>query len=197
MNESDIIIEIQKGNTEMFSKIVDIYKNRVFSFAYKFTNDYNEAQDLSQEIFIKIFNNITRFKFECSLSTWIYKIATNMCIDYKRKKKMKVSSLNENYNYEDSFDINLNSKDSSPEQIVISDEKQREVHRVIYNLPDIYKSVIIMYHLNELSYKEISKALGIPQKTVETRLYRARQLLKKRFSKESSGGEKGWNVKKY
>ena len=64
----------------MFSKLVDIYKNRIFSLAYKFTNDYTEAQDLSQEIFIKVFNNLNKFRFESSPSTWVYKIATNICI---------------------------------------------------------------------------------------------------------------------
>lgn len=197
MDENDIIIKVQRGNTEAFSSIVDLYKNRVFACAYKFTNDYSEAQDLSQEIFIKIFNNISSFRFESSLSTWIYKIATNKCIDYKRKKKIKISSFNEAYNKESSPDIKLSSKDRSPEEIVISDEKQREVHKAIYDLPEIYKTVIIMYHFNELSYREISKILKVPEKTVETRLYRARQLLKKKFSNKSSGGEKGWNAKKY
>lgn len=196
MNENDIIIEIQRGNTEIFSRLVDIYKNRVFSIAYKFTNDYNEAQDLSQEIFIKVFSYIPRFRFECSLSTWIYKIATNKCIDYKRKKKIQASSFNEEYNKEASLEDKSKSMDSSPEEIIISDERHREIHKSIYNLPDIYKTVIIMYHLNELSYKEISEALNIPEKTVETRLYRARRLLREKLLKGNIGGEIGWNVKK-
>lgn len=194
MNENDIIIEIQRGDTEMFSRIVDMYKNKVFAIAYKFTNDYNEAQDLSQEIFIKIFSYIPKFRFECSLSTWIYKIATNKCIDHKRKKKIQASSFNEEYNQDKELDNN--SIENSPEEKLISDERHREVHRSIYNLPDIYKTVIIMYHLNELSYREIAKALDIPEKTVETRLYRARRLLKEELIKGNIGGEIGWNVKK-
>jgi len=196
LNENDIVRELQRGNTEKFAKLVDIYKNKVFAFAYKFTNDYNEAQDLSQEIFIKIYNNISKFRFESSISTWIYKIATNMCIDYKRKKKKEILNFNEELSQEGSLSIQLNSRDNSPEEIIISDEKQREVHKVIYNLPDIYKTVIMMYHFNELSYKEISTALSISEKTVETRLYRARRLLRDELSKISLGGEVGWNVKK-
>lgn len=196
MNENDIIIEIQRGNSDLFSRLVDIYKTKVFTCAYKFTNDYSEAQDLSQEIFIKIYNNIPKFRFESSLSTWIYKITTNMCIDHKRKKKVKFSSFNEDYSHEASLGIKSNSKDGSPEEIVISNEKQREVHRIIYNLPDIYKTVIIMYHFNELSYKEISASLNVSEKTVETRLYRARRLLRDELLKRSTGGGTGWNVKK-
>ncbi|WP_432405939.1 RNA polymerase sigma factor [Wukongibacter sp. M2B1] len=196
MNENDIIREIKRGNAEIFSKLVDIYKNRIFALSYKFTNDYNEAQDLSQEIFIKIFNNISKFRFEASPSTWIYKIATNICIDYNRKRKRQNLKLNQELDYGDSIEGNLNSVDNSPENIIISDEKQREVHKVIYNLPDIYKTVVIMYHFNELSYKEISKALDISEKTVETRLYRARRMLKDKLLEISIGGEVGWNVEK-
>lgn len=191
MNENEIIRDIKKGNVGLFSKVIDIYKNKVFALAYKFTNDYDEAQDLSQEIFIKIFNNISKFRFQCSLSTWIYKTATNKCIDHTRKKKVQISSLNEDFSHEDSLDIKLNSRKSTPEEIVISDEEQREVHKIIYKLPDNYKTVIIMYHFNEMSYKEISKALEISQKTVETRLYRARRLLKDELLKRSLGGDIG------
>ncbi len=178
----------------MFSKLVDIYKNRIFSLAYKFTNDYTEAQDLSQEIFIKVFNNLNKFRFESSPSTWVYKIATNICIDYKRKNKKQVLNFNEDFMGEAHVDIDTSSRSSSPEEIVISDEKHREVHRVVYKLPDIYKTAIVMYHFNELSYKEISRILNISEKTVETRLYRARRLLKNELSKKNLGGETGWNV---
>lgn len=178
----------------MFSKLVDSYKNRIFSLSYKFTNDYNEAQDLSQEIFIKIFNNLSKFRFESSPSTWIYKIATNICIDYKRKNKIQTLNFEEDFTGNVRGDIDTSNNGSSPEEIVISDEKHREVHKIVYSLPDIYKTVIVMYHFNELSYKEISKILDISEKTVETRLYRARRLLKKELLKKSLGGETGWNV---
>jgi RNA polymerase sigma-70 factor (ECF subfamily) len=196
VNENDIIIEVQKGKTENFSMLVDMYKNKVFALAYKFTNDYNEAQDLSQEIFIKVFKHIHGFRFECSFSTWIYKIATNKCIDYRRKNKIGALSFNEEYNNKITLDNESKSVDKSPEEIIITDEGHREVHKIIHDLPDIYKTVVVMYHINESSYKEIAQTLDIPEKTVETRLYRARRLLKERLIKANMGGEIGWNVKK-
>lgn len=196
MNENDIIIEVQKGKTENFSMLVDMYKNKVFALAYKFTNDYNEAQDLSQEIFIKVFKHIHGFRFECSFSTWIYKIATNKCIDYRRKNKIGALSFNEEYNNKIALDNESKSVDKSPEEIIITDEGHREVHKIIHDLPDIYKTVVVMYHINESSYKEIAQTLDIPEKTVETRLYRARRLLKERLIKANMGGEIGWNVRK-
>jgi RNA polymerase sigma-70 factor (ECF subfamily) len=196
VNENDIIIEVQKGKTENFSMLVDMYKNKVFALAYKFTNDYNEAQDLSQEIFIKVFKHIHGFRFECSFSTWIYKIATNKCIDYRRKNKIGALSFNEEYNNKIALDNESKSVDKSPEEIIITDEGHREVHKIIHDLPDIYKTVVVMYHINESSYKEIAQTLDIPEKTVETRLYRARRLLKEKLIKANMGGEIGWNVKK-
>lgn len=179
MIDENIIYELKVGNTKVFESVVDKYKGIIFSIAYKYTNDYNESQDLAQEIFLKIYKNIKSFKGECKFSTWITKISINTCLDYKRKDKVKKINLFNDYNREI---IN------TPEEEIMISEKQKTIHKLIYELPDIYKNVIIMYHFNEMPYKEICKALNIPQKTVETRLYRARKILKEKLN-TTYGGE--------
>lgn len=182
MIDENIINELKVGNTKVFESVVDKYKGIVFSIAFKYTNDYNESQDLAQEIFLKIYKNIKSFKGECKFSTWITKISINACLDYKRKNKVKKINL-----YNDYIDNNDNIQET-PEEVIIMSEKQKIIHKLIYELPDIYKNVIIMYHFNEMPYKEICKTLKIPQKTVETRLYRARKILKEKL-KNTYGGE--------
>ncbi len=168
----------------MFNKLINLYKRRVFSLAYKFTNDYEEAEDLSQEIFIKIYRKIDTFKYKSKFSTWLYKIATNICIDWnkKRTKVCKVENI-------DKVSLNnYNSTEELPEDLLLKAEMQAKVHSIIYEMPDIYKITIIMYHFNDMSYKEIAKALNIPKKTVETRLYRARRKLKDKLELDNNGG---------
>ncbi|KNF07499.1 RNA polymerase factor sigma-70 RpoD [Gottschalkia purinilytica] len=198
MNEEQIIKEIQNGNYSEFSQIVDLYKNKVFGMAYKFTNDYDEAQDLSQEVFLKIYKQIKNFRFESKLSTWIYRICMNTCIDWKRKKE-KIKSINfSNMTSEENKDQQIEIKDESllPEDKIVANEKSQEIHNLIYSLPDKYKTVITMYHFNEMSYEDIAEVLNVPQRTIETRLYRARRILKEKLSKTVVRGEPKWNAEK-
>ncbi|WP_425446456.1 RNA polymerase sigma factor [Dethiothermospora halolimnae] len=185
MDEEKIVIALQRGNKEVFPKLIDSYKKRIFAMAYKFTNDYNETQDLAQEIFLKVYKEIKTFKFQSKLSTWIYIIANNTCLDWKRKNSKKILVDISNI-VDTTADLN-NQGDDIPEDNIIKSEYQREIHHTIYRLPDIYKSVIIMYHFNNMSYKDISIALDISEKTVETRLYRGRKLLKDKIDKLNSG----------
>lgn len=188
MNEEKIIKQLKSGDYSNYDKLVDSYKNRVFGMAYKFTNDYDEAQDLAQEVFLKIYRQIKNFREESKLSTWIYRISVNTCLDWKKKKE-RIKSINfSSMVNEENKDQTIDIKDESmlPDEIILQDEDQKQVHELIYQLSDKYKTVLIMYHFNEMSYQDISKALNIPERTVETRLYRARRMLKDKISKASS-----------
>lgn len=183
--EEKIVKQLKSGDFSNYDKIVESYKNRVFGMAYKFTNDYNETQDLAQEVFLKIYRQIKNFREESKLSTWIYRISINTCLDWK-KKKNRLKSINfSNMVNEENKDQNIDIKDESmlPDEIIIKGEDQKQVHKLIYELSNKYKTVLIMYHFNEMSYKDIATALNIPQRTVETRLYRARRTLKDKISK--------------
>lgn len=187
MNEEKIIKQLKNGDFSNYDKIVDSYKNRVFAMAYKFTNDYDEAQDLAQEVFLKIYRQIKNFREESKLSTWIYRISVNTCLDWKKKKE-RIKSINfSSMVNEENKDQNIDIRDESmlPDEIILNDENQKQVHDFIYELSDKYKSVLIMYHFNEMSYKDISIALNIPERTVETRLYRARRMLKDKINEAS------------
>lgn len=183
MKEEEIIRELKKGNNEIFQLIVEEYKNRVFSCAYKFTRNYTEAQDLSQEIFLKIYSNIQNFNFKSKLSTWVYRVATNHCIDWKRKNKKIIT-----VKFDEEIDPSKDNNSFTPEKKMIKKEKKKSISDCLQKMPKIYKECIIMYHFNDMSYKEISKLLKVPEKTIETRLYRGRRLLKKHLKESLNGG---------
>lgn len=168
-----------------FGKLVEEYQTKFLSMAYKFTNDYNDAEDLCQEIFIKVYKNLTGFKNQSKLSTWLYKIAMNTCLDWSRRNKPNILNI---INIMDKSVRGIKDKNNT-EQIILYKERQHMVHKAVYNLKDKYKTIIILYHFNQLSYKEISYILNIPVKTIETRLYRGRKLIKEQLVKEGFGGE--------
>ncbi|WP_066506685.1 RNA polymerase sigma factor [Abyssisolibacter fermentans] len=186
MDEEKALRRVKDGFHEDFEIIVDLYKNRVFSMAYSYTKDYVEAQDLAQEIFIKVFKGINNFRFDSKFSTWLYRVAVNLCIDWAKKKRLKIVDDSEKLLAKVIDNKNL------PQECILENEQKQDVHKAISELPEIYKSVIILYHFNNISYNQISTILDIPVKTVETRLYRARRKLKEILyskSKSKDGGD--------
>ncbi|WP_193774505.1 RNA polymerase sigma factor [Vallitalea guaymasensis] len=181
----DYIKNLIEKDQIAFRKLVEEYQSKFLTMAYKFTDDYNDAEDLCQEIFIKVYRNLSGFKNQSKLSTWLYKIAINTCLDWNRRNKPKIFNIT---NIMDKSVKELSSKHNT-EQIIIYKERQQMVHNAVYSLKDKYKTIVILYHFNQLSYKEISFILNIPVKTIETRLYRGRKQIKEQLMKEGFGGE--------
>lgn len=163
----------------MFNEVVANYSASVYSIAYRYTNDHGHAEDLTQEIFLKIYKNLSKFKKDSKLSTWIYRIAVNTCIDWCRK--------NSKVHFVDSEVLSTTESALNVEEKIIKEEQHLLVHNIVYSLPEIYKTIIILYHFNNLSYKEISSILDISEKTIETRLYRARRKIKEALLHENGG----------
>ena len=169
MQEQEIIQGLKNRNNEVFLELVNSYKKKIISLCYSYTNDYYEAEDLSQEVFISLYNNINRFREECSLSTYIYRITVSRCLDYKRKKSIKgfLTGLLNNYK-EDTIDY----------------DDKNYVRDCINNLSEELKVPIVLYYYVGLSQSEIGNVLKISSKAVEGRIYRGKQKLKIEFEKE-------------
>jgi len=191
LRDEEIVSYIVKGKTELFSVIIDRYQSKVFSTVYHYTHDQEEARDLTQEIFIKLYNNLQSYKSKASFSTWLYRIAVNRCIDWTRKKKLQTVSA-----FYDSSDEEIDIYDTiadrveSPEEALIKQENKVYIRKVVEDLPEIYKTVIILYYFEDFSPQEISDITGVPKRTIETRLYRGKNLLKLRLEELICGGEK-------
>lgn len=187
MKDEDIISLILKGERELFSTLIDRYSGKVFSTAYSYTHNHEEAKDLVQDIFIKVYNNLGKFKVDARFSTWLYRIAVNSCIDWNRKNS-RLIKMAWNSEENDVFDT-ITDESPGPEQELLTQEHKELIRTIVREMPELYKTVLILYYFEELQVQEISTVLDCPKKTVETRLYRARGILKGRLKQEISGGE--------
>jgi len=189
LKDEELIELIINGNTELYAELIERYKNKVYSTAYSYTRDYEEAKDLTQEIFIKVYNNLSGFQNKAQFSTYLYRVAVNRCIDWTRRKRPKTISMltcqdDENV---DIYDF-IADYDSNPEEILLRQENMDFIRREVSNLPEIYSTVMIMYYFQEFSPQEISDILGVPRKTIDTRLFRARNLIKERIRRKLDFG---------
>jgi RNA polymerase sigma-70 factor (ECF subfamily) len=141
------------------------------------TNDYDAALDVSQEIFIKVYNSLARYKTEFKFSTWIYKIAHNAAIDYLRRNSNGECSLDLEFE-DETFERPIESKLASPEVERERSEWRGEIQKVVQKLPAAYRELILLRHSQDLSYDEIAEIMNLPLGTVKNRLFRARELMR-------------------
>ncbi|MDM5214844.1 RNA polymerase sigma factor SigW [Peribacillus sp. RS7] len=176
------INQVLKGDHNAFGEIVEIYKDKVFQICFRMLGNRQEAEDLAQEAFVRAFVNIRSFNIQMKFSTWLYRIATNLCIDRLRKKKPDYYLDAEVAGTEG---LNMYSQIASdmakPEEEVESLELQETIQVEIMKLPEKYRSVIVLKYIEELSLKEISEILDLPVGTVKTRIHRGREALRKQL----------------
>jgi len=176
------ISEVLKGDQNAFSEIVELYKDKVYQLCYRMLGNSHEAEDIAQEAFIRAYVNIDRYNTNRKFSTWLYRIATNLCIDRIRKKKPDYY-LDAEIAGTDGLTMysQVAAEGVEPVDEVAGMELQNEIQREISNLPDKYRSVIVLKYIEELSLNEISEILDLPLGTVKTRIHRGREALRKRL----------------
>jgi RNA polymerase sigma-70 factor, ECF subfamily len=176
------INEVRKGDHNAFGEIVEIYKDRIYQLCYRMLGNAHEAEDIAQEAFIRAYVNIERYNINRKFSTWLYRIATNLCIDRIRKKKPDYF-LDAEVAGTDGLNLysQVKSKEMSPDEKVAKMELQEIIQMEILKLPEKYRSVILLKYIEELSLKEISEVLDLPIGTVKTRIHRGREALRKQL----------------
>lgn len=176
------INEVIKGNQEAYEEIVTLFQHRLYHVCYRMLSNQQEAEDIAQEAFVRAFINIHTFDQKRKFSTWLFRIATNLCIDRIRKKKPDYYLDAEVPGTEGLSMYSQVAADTElPEEEVEKMEVQERVQYEIGQLPDKYRSVIILRYLEELPLQEISEILELPLGTVKTRIHRGRAALKKQM----------------
>ncbi len=184
MQEDDQIL-IKKalaGNESAYKLLLNKHKDAIFRLIVKIVHNQEEAQDLVQETFMKAFGSLSSYKCQYRFTTWLYKIAANNCIDFLRKRRLISVSLDQPLETKDGeVSIELADWTYNPEADLDSRQKSLSIDAAIETLPKKYREVIIFRHKQEKSYEEIAQILGIPVGTVKARIFRARELLKKKL----------------
>ena len=184
INLEDILIEkCKQGDIEAFEQLIASYQKKVYNIAYRYMGNREEAEDLAQEAFIKVFRSIGSFRGDATFSTWLYHVVSNVCRDALRKNSRR---------YEESLDCGVTTEkgelqreiaDNSmaPEPIYENNELGQFIQAMIDQLTPEYKTVIIMREFQEMSYEEIARELDCSLGTVESRLSRARKMLREKI----------------
>jgi len=174
-----------KGDQQAFAEIVGLYQDKLYHMAFRMLGNRQEAEDVTQEAFLRVYRNLDRYDEGLKFSTWIYRIATNLCIDRLRKRKATYSLDAESVDHEglDGYAV-IPSDDRTPESEMLLTETQRIVREAIETLPAKYKSVMVLRYLHDLSLQEIGEVLDMPVSTVKTRVHRGREFLRKKLERK-------------
>ncbi len=178
--DGELVINAVAGRTDGFEELVRRYQRPITSYVYRMLGDYESALDVTQEVFIKVYNSLTKYSSEYKFSTWLYRIAHNAAIDHMRRNSMHALSI-EAENSDGTYQLQIESHLPSPEQNHERGEWRIEIDAVIKCLPPTYRDLILLRHSRELSYDEIADVTGLPLGTVKNRLFRAREMMRQVF----------------
>lgn len=165
------------GGEAGFEELVRRYQRPIAAYIYRMVGDYDSALDLTQDVFIKVYNSLARYRSEFKFSTWIYRIAHNAAIDFLRRHAVREHALVSGVDGE-RREITIESRRLTPEQESERAERRTEIESVVYLLPSTYRELIVLRHSHDLSYDEIAEVTGLPLGTVKNRLFRAREAMR-------------------
>ena len=168
------------GDQQAYQQLVDKYQRALHFHILKLVRNRDVVDDLVQEAFLKAFDCLNSYNRQYAFSTWIYRIATNHTIDYLRKKKLSTLSIDEPVQGKDGdMQMELTDEAASTDREIIVKQRRKMVRDAVEALPEKYRLVVRMRHMQEMSYEEIAEELGLPLGTVKAHIFRARELLNK------------------
>ena len=177
VEDNELVKRVCMGETQLFRLLIERHQQHIFNLCYRMLRQFEEADDATQGTFLKAYRSLKQFRGDARLKTWLCQIARNECLNRLRHENM--ASLDQQLTTDYSFQI----ADSTPSPLELIEQRETRsiVHEAINKLPHQYRLVITLFHLNGLSYEEISQVMEIPMGTVKTHIFRARELLKSKL----------------
>jgi RNA polymerase sigma-70 factor (ECF subfamily) len=178
MDTRSLIKKTLAGNQKTFESIIEGHQRLVSHIVFRMVQNAADQEEICQDVFLKVYQNLGGFQFEAKLSTWIAKIAYNTCLSYMEKKRVPLFDdlTSEERTIESVPDCNC-----GPDQIVEGKETSSLLRNEIERMPVHYRTILTLYHLDQMSYSEIGETMELPEGTVKSHLFRARKLLKERL----------------
>ncbi|MGD9628447.1 MAG: RNA polymerase sigma factor [Pyrinomonadaceae bacterium] len=187
LNDIDLVERAIAGREDGFEELVRRYQRPITGYVFRMLGDYDSALDVSQEVFIKVYNSLAKYSSEYKFSTWLYRIAHNAAIDHMRRNSIPQQSL-ETETPDGTYHLQLESATPSPEKDRERSEWRVEINNVVKCLPAAYRELILLRHSQDLSYDEITEVTGLPLGTVKNRLFRAREMMRQIFIERGFDG---------
>lgn len=182
-NEEELIKKAIEGDQDSFAEIVNLYKNYVFAIILNFIKDHNEVENVAQEVFLQIYISLPTYEAD-NFKGWVSRITSNKSIDWIRKKKSKFREEVMENSEELIENLNINHV-NTPEEIFLENEKSEQVSKMCKSISPIYEDVIRKFYLEGKSYEEIAKEEKVSVKTIASRLYRGKNMLKEKWREDS------------
>lgn len=179
LEDDEFVDRAKEGDSAAYKDLMNKYQKPLYYHVLKMVKNHEQVEDLVQEAFVKAFENLSSYNKNYAFSTWLYRITTNHTIDYLRKKKLKTVSMDEPIKTrEGEMSMQISGK-AETDRKIIKEQRSKIIKKAISDLPEKYRKVIEMRHLEELSYQKISEELDIPLGTVKAHIFRAREMLYK------------------
>ena len=187
LSDLELIASAIRGREDGFEGLVRRYQRPITGYVFRMLGDYEASLDVSQEVFIKVYNSLSRYSSEYKFSTWLYRIAHNAAIDHMRRNSITPQAL-ETENADGTYQLQIECPNPTPEQDRERSEWRTEIGHVVKRLPAPYRELILLRHSQDLSYDEIAEVTGLPLGTVKNRLFRAREMMREIFKERGFTG---------
>lgn len=181
--EKLLLERCKRGEHTAYDTLFRNYEKRVYNLAYRLSNNYDEANDISVDTFLRVYQALKHFRGDANFSTWLFRIVTNVYLDRRKRTKNKQHLSLEEYIEleENSVARQVEDPSPTPDRMAETNERSEILHRAISSLPDYQRAMIVLYHTEGLSYEEIAEAMELPIGTVKSRLNRARLVLREKL----------------
>jgi RNA polymerase sigma factor (sigma-70 family) len=191
-SDQQLVERVLRGDTGAFRSVIDRTQGLVTQIIFKMIANSEDRRDIAQDVYLKVFHKLGSFKFQSKLSTWVWQITFNTCSNYLQKKKLTLADHLSLQDETDERRPRLTDQsdvfESDLEKQLINSDLSKILNEEINKLPPLYKTLIILYHHEEMSYNEISQIVELPEGTVKSYLFRARKILKDELSKAHKNG---------
>jgi RNA polymerase sigma-70 factor (ECF subfamily) len=182
--EAGLVRRCLAGDEKAYRELIELYQSQVFSICLRMVRRREDAEDITQETFVRMFRALERYDPERPFAAWILTIASRLCIDHIRRRRVSPVSLTQREpGSEETHDIDVADPGFGPDEITSRSEEEKQANALIHSLPEHYRIVVVLRHQQDLSYEEIAEALNLPLGTVKARIHRAREILKTRVTR--------------
>ena len=185
-----LVDRCRRNDAAAFEEVVGRYKNKVYNYIYRMVGNSDDAEDLTQEVFVRMYTSLDSFRRQASLHTWLFRIASNLCIDhFRRSKKMRANAYSLDEPIKDAGDggeagggHEVADAKYEPHRLMEQQEMAEQIQQALGQLPEKLRTVLVLHDIEDLPYEEIAQVVGCPLGTVKSRLFHARQQLRQRLS---------------